>query len=213
MTFGVKLLKLAALICVQLILSHASAALFPLRWPAATEATKKQELILKRRIDFSHGIDASSIQPVESPRALRTEDISKIIPANDLQPTNDGGLVATKILSHSLANWLNSEAVRNSSIGQAAHQLDEKLEGDLSFKGNEPNAIRHSLKFSMKAAQTRADLEYTGITKAQVSYFIAQATTNVEIREEIEFLGSEFVFNHHTSPTDTRRTVSLRWNW
>lgn len=206
-----KIFNIAALIGFQLIAAEAMAALLPQRMPAA--ASKKQGLVLKRRIDFSRGIDATTIQPVESLRTLRTEDISKIIPAKNLTPTNDGGLVATQILDHSLSNWFNSDAVRNSSLGRTAHQLEEKMEGDLSFGGAQPDSVQHSFKFSMKATQTRADLEYKGITKAQVTYFIAQSATNVEIREDIDFLGTELVFNHITSPDDTRRTVSVRWDW
>lgn len=191
-------------------MSQATAAFYPARTPAAA---KPKELILKPRMDFSRGIDATCIQPVESLRTLRTEHISSIIPAKDLKPTNDGGFVATRILDHSLSSWLNSEAVRNSSIGRTAHQFEETMEGDLSFGGSRPDSVHHSLKFSMKAAQTRAELEYNGITKAQVTYNIAQSATNLEIREDIPFLGTELVFNHLTSPEDTRRTVSFRWDW
>lgn len=208
-----KFLNIAVLLGFQLLLSQSEAALYPYYPLRAPAAAKGKELILKPRLDFSRGIDATCIQPVESLNALRAEHINSIIPAKDLQPTNDGGLVATRILDHSISNLLNSEAVRNSSLGRTAHQLEDKMEGDLSFGGSEPDSVHHSLKFSMKAAQTRADLEYNGITKALITYYIAQSATNLEIREDISLLGTELVFNHLTSPDETRRTVSFRWDW
>jgi hypothetical protein len=164
------------------------------------------------RFNFSKGFDATWIQPVESTRITTSNDISKIIPA-DMKPTNDGGSVATQILDRSLSTWLNSEIVRNSTIGHAAHEVEKSMEGDVSFGGHSPDSIKHQLKFSMKATQTRADLEYTGITTAQVTYFIAQAKTNIELREKVKALGTQLVYNNISSSEDRRQTLSLRWDW
>lgn len=185
----------------------------PWRHPATERgpAVYRKNIVFHRAIDFSRGIDATCIQPVESIHTTQ-EDIARIIP-NNMSPTNSEGLVATQILDHSLSNWFNSEAVKRSTIGRTAKQIERTMESDLSFGGEQPESIKHSVKFSMRAAQTRADLEYSGLTKAQITYFIAQARTNIEIREDVALIGTELVYNHVSSPEDTRQTVSMRWNW
>jgi hypothetical protein len=164
------------------------------------------------RFNFSKGFDATWIQPIESTRITTTDDVSKIIPS-DMKPTNDGGLVATQILDRSLSTWFNSDAVRNSSIGHAAHDVEKSMEGDVKFGGKAPDSIKHQLKFSMRATQSTANLEYTGLTTAQVTYFIAQAKTNIELREPVKALGTQVVYNNITTSLENRQTLSLRWDW
>jgi hypothetical protein len=172
-----------------------------------------RSLVIKRvGFDFSKGFDIASVRPVQSLRETRSEDISKIIPA-DMTPTTNGSLVATQILDHSLSNWFNSEAVRSSSIGHTAHRIEKSMEGDLSFGGTQPESTKHSLKFSMKATQTRADVEYTGLTTAQVTYFVLQEKTNIEIREPVRALNTQVVYNDIASKEDRTQMVSLRWQW
>ena len=195
------------LIALQFVTLAADAAI-----PHALRTPVHRDYILKRSFDFSRGFDIMSIQRVESLRTTRSEDISRIIPAN-MTPTNDGGLIATQILDHSLSNWFNSEAVRTSSFGRTAHAVEKSMEGDVAFGGTQPESIKHQLKFSMRATQTRADIEYTGLTHAQLTYFIIQERTNVEVREQIDMIGTQLVYNHISSKDDTRQMVSVRWDW
>jgi hypothetical protein len=181
--------------------------------PYALRSTMMREYAFSLdRFNFSKGFDATWIQPIESTRITTTDDVSKIIPS-DMKPTNDGGLVATQILDRSLSTWFNSDAVRNSSIGHAAHDVEKSMEGDVKFGGKAPDSIKHQLKFSMRATQSTANLEYTGLTTAQVTYFIAQAKTNIELREPVKALGTQVVYNNITTSLENRQTLSLRWDW
>lgn len=166
---------------------------------------------LTNRPDFSRGMDLAIIQPVTSLRTVTNDDIARIIP-NDLNPTNDGGNVATQILDHSLSNFFNSDAVKRSDFGRTAHQVEKSMESEAGFGGNETGSIRHTFKFAMKAAQAKAQVEYSGLTNAQLSYQAAQGTTNLEIHEDLG-AATKVVFNHINAPDDRRDTVSLRWNW
>lgn len=174
--------------------------------------TPAPKLVLQRGFDFSKGFDLAAIQPVESLAAPSSNDIARIIPSN-MAPTTDGGMVATQILDHSISTWFNSDSVRNSSLGRTAHQIEKTMENDISFGGSKPESIKHSLKFSMKATQTRADVEYTGLTNAQITYFIAQEKTNFELREPVRALGTQVVYNNIATRDERRQTVSLRWDW
>jgi len=192
---------------VQLIVSEAQAVI-----PHALRSSLMREFAFAPSMDFSKGLDASAIRPVESSRVTRPEDVAQVIPAN-MAPTNDGSRVATQILDHSLTNWFNSEAVRSTSFGRGAHQLEKQLRTDVSFGGAKPEETKHNLRFQMKATQTQAQVAYSGITNAQLTYFVTQNKTDLELREQVPGLRTQLVVNHTVAPDDRRDTLSLRWSW
>lgn len=206
MNKAVRALTAIAIVAVQTVASTS--------WSAIPRGSRSFDfgMFKPAAIDFSRGLYVAFIRPVESMRTTRSEDVSRIIPSN-MAPTNDGGLVATQILDHSLSNWFNSDAVRNSDIGRRAHEVEKKLEGDVSFGGQEPKSIKHSVRFAMRAAQTRAEIEYTGLTTAQVSYSFLQEKTNIEVREPVKPLNTQLVYSHTTSKADRTQMVSFRWDW
>lgn len=162
-------------------------------------------------MDFSRGLNLKSIQPIESLRIMKSEDIALIIP-DDLSPSSDGGQIASQILDHSLSNLFNSDAVKKSDLGRTAQVVEKSMEGDLAFGGETPDSIKHSLKFAMRASQTRAMVEYSGITKAQLSYSISQQRVQLEVEEEMA-ANTQLVFNHSNTRTDRTDMLSLRWIW
>jgi hypothetical protein len=180
--------------------------------PHALRSTLMHGYAFVRLPDFTKGLDISIIQPVTSSRDTTTEDVSKLIPT-DMKPTNDGGLVAAQILDRSFSTWFNSDAVKHSAMGRTAHDVEKSMEGDVAFGGKEPESIKHNIKFQVKAAQTQAQLEYTGITTAQVTYYVLQDKTNVEVREPVKSLNTSVVLNQISSHEETRKIVSLRWDW
>lgn len=163
--------------------------------------------------DFSRGLDASAIQPIGSLREMNSGDISMIIPASDLQPTSDGSKVAVKIIDHSLSNFFNSPAVRTSDLGRTAVRVEKHMESDIALGGGSPHSIQHNVKFAMRPTQTRAIIEYTGVTNAQLTYNAASSIVDLEVKERIAAFSTDFVYNHINMPSDTRNTVSLRWIW
>lgn len=172
---------------------------------------ESRQWMFTNKPDFSKGMNASVIQPVESLRDFKSDDIARMIP-RDLTPSSDGLQVAARILDHSVSNFLNSEAVRNSQIGRTALEVEQTMDGNIAIGGDEPDSIKHSFKFKMRASQTKAKIEYTGLTNAELSYQIAQERFNFEIHENIGER-SQLVFNHMTSSDDQVDTLSLRWVW
>jgi hypothetical protein len=162
--------------------------------------------------DFSKGINISLVEPIRSLNITKSEDIAMMIPS-DMAPSSNFGSVSTQIIDRSLTSFFNSPVIRNSDIGRTAHQVEKSMESNVDFGGQTPNSIKHSFKFAMKAAQTRAQVEYTGITNAQLSYQIAGSTLDLEVREPVAAIGTQVVYNHIDKPNDRSDVVSLRWDW
>jgi hypothetical protein len=211
LTYLTLIIQLAATQCLLL-------PICPLTSSAAikrhTVKRKHHRLSFFMSRDYSHGLDISAIQPIESMRDVKNEDIAKVIP-NDLQPTSPtqgGGEVASKILDHSISNIFNSQAVRNSELGKTAHNVEKSLDSEKSFGGTEASSIHHVVKFQVRAAQTKAQLAYTGLTNAQLSYQVNQSKMDLEVFEKLD-TNTKIVYNHVIKPGDRSDLVSLRWTW
>lgn len=209
-----RLSNLSKLFCLAMILgaqavsaSSASAAI-----PYALRSSIMHSYVFTSSKDFRKGLNASAIQPVESARSTKSEDVSRIIPSN-MAPTNNDGLVAGQIFDHSFSNWFNSEEVRRSPLGRTAHKVEKSLTSEIAIGGTKADSVRHNIRFQMKAAQTQAQVEYTGLTTAQFTYFMMQDKSDIEVREPMKALNTQLVFNHTITRDDRRDVVSLRWSW
>ncbi len=157
--------------------------------------------------DFSRGVDARSVNPVEA----KGIDYSKILPAS-LSPVSNGEDVAAQIFDHSVSNFFNQDHIRNTSIGRAAKSVEETMKAEVALGGDEPDATQHNLKFQMKATQTKASMEYRGVTNAELSYSVANRSTDLEIFEPIGE-NSRVVYHHSARPDEKRDVLSLRLNF
>lgn len=164
--------------------------------------------------DFSKGINFGLITPIQSNRTTNVEDVARVIPTN-MAPTSDTGQVASQVLEHSLSSFFNSAHFRRSELGRTAAEAEKQMEGNVALGGDEPESIKHQLKFAMRATQTRALVEYSGLTNAQLSYQIATERLDLELRESISplGLGTQVVYNHISSRDVQADIVSLRWIW
>ncbi|RYZ74667.1 MAG: hypothetical protein EOP05_09085, partial [Proteobacteria bacterium] len=155
---------------------------------------KRLKLNLER--DFSRGLDASTIQPIESRNITTSADVAKMIPCESLQATNDGARVAGQIAERSLRAIMNSDNVKKSSLARTAASVEEIGGGDMAIGGDEPDSVQHKIKFAMRPTQTRAMLSYAGFTNAQVSYRASESKFDVEVREPVDLIATDVVLNH-----------------
>ena len=162
--------------------------------------------------DFAKGMNASIIQPMNSLNTTSQQDVAQFIPS-DIVPSGDGGYVASHIIDHSLSSFFNSPGFRTSDFGRRAVKAEQSMEGNIEMGGNKPNEIKHELKFAMQPTQTRAVIEYKGLTNAELSYQVAASTMNFEIHERVHAISSQLVYNHIVKPGDATDSVSLRWVW
>lgn len=175
--------------------------------------TSARPIDLKCDEGFQRGINIALIQPIRSLNYTSAEDISKLIPAKDMQSGADGGRVASQIMDQSLTTFFNSPVFRNSDLGRSAERMQKSMEGNVTLGGSKPDSTKHEFKFAMLPTQTRALVQYRGIANAQVSYQAAGSTMNFEVHEKVEALGSQVVYAHTVKPGDSIDSLSLRWNW
>jgi hypothetical protein len=192
-----------ALVTAQVLCTPVMASI-----PGSNHNYKKINLGLVSTVNNA-SIDMSKVEPVESLTIINQADIAKMIPVEKMQASNDTGAVASQILDRSLSSFFDSDAVRHSDMGKTAHQVEDSMQTNVNFGSGE---IKHSFKFKVEASQTRAQMDYSGLTNAQVSYQAAQRQFNVEMYENLS-ARSKIVFDHTDLPNDTREVVSLRWTW
>lgn len=173
---------------------------------------RKLNLTLKR--DYSQGLDASTIHPVQSKNITTSQDIAQLIPCESLRDTNNGTMIAGKIAERSLRSIMNSENVKKSEIARTAASVEEIGGGDVALGGSgEPDAVQHKIKFAMRPAQTQAQLQYNGLTNARFSYRASESKFDVEVREPMSMIATDVVLNHVSVPGDQRDVLSLSWAW
>lgn len=163
--------------------------------------------LASRADDFSRGTDARNIDRVQELGL----NYGLILPSS-MTPVQDAGGVSAQILDHSVTAFFNQGFIKDSFVGRAAETVEKKMKAEVALGGNQPDSIKHNLKFQMKASETKASMEYRGLTNADLSYSIAGRRTNLEIFESIA-TGSNIVFTHSDEPSDRRDVLSLRMNW
>lgn len=163
--------------------------------------------LASRADDFSRGLDARSVNRIEEVGL----DYGMILPAN-LSPVHDLGGVSAQILDHSVSSFFNNGVIKNSFVGRAADTVERKMKAEVALGGEEPMSIQHNIKFQVKASETKASMEYRGLTNADLSYSIAGRKTNLEVYEAIAN-GTNLVFTHSDEPNDRRDILSLRLHW
>lgn len=163
--------------------------------------------------DYSHGLDASTIQPIESTRGIKYKDVQAIIPT-DLDPNNPQGDLH-RIANNAMKNAIESDGIKNSGIGRTAASVQQSMQTGASFGGDsaDPSAVHHEIKVAGDPFQQQARINYSGLTHAQLSYHASESKMDFEVREAVRAISTDLVFNHTDIPGDRRDLVSLRWNW
>jgi hypothetical protein len=164
-----------------------------------------------RPSDYSRGLDASTIHPIESMNGLKYADVQKIIPA-DLNPNDQSG-VGRRILDNSLKNAMNSSAIRNSDLGRTATRVENSMQKNVSIGSREPNSVHHEFEFAADPVQAQARIHYSGLANAQISYHANEAKMDFEMREPVHAIATDVVYNHTDVSGDRRDLMSLRWIW
>lgn len=163
--------------------------------------------VTRTRSDFSKGLNLSAVERVQS----LGPNYGAIFPSR-LSPATGAAGITGQILDHSISTFFKQDSIRQSFVGKAAHSVEEKLRADVAFGGKQPESIQHRLKFQMKASQTKAIMEYRGITNADLSYSIGGRKTDLEVYESISDR-SKIVYTHSDRPDDRRDTLSWRMSW
>ncbi len=162
-------------------------------------------------LDYSRGLDLSIIKPVHSTRGIHYQDIANVIPL-DLDPNDQQG-VGRRILNNTVNRAINSDSIRNSSIGRTAASVQNSMQGGVSLGSREPNSVQHEFRVAADPMQVQARINYSGLTNAQLSYRAAESKMDFEWREPVSAIDTDLVFNHVHVPGEQRDLMSLRWSW
>lgn len=141
------------------------------------------------------------------------EEMKKIFPW-ELPVDSSESKVFSSFADKSLQYWWNNSQIRNTAIGRAADEMQEKMKADLILKENQvgENKIQHKLSFQVLAAQAIARIEYSGFIKAALRYHISNSTSECEIVEKVD-KNKQLVIRQINTVAESRAAVLMSWDW
>lgn len=141
------------------------------------------------------------------------EEMKKIFPW-ELPDDSSESKVFSSFADKSLQYWWNNSQIRNTAIGRAADEMQEKMKADLVLKENQvgENKIQHKLSFQVLAAQAIARIEYSGFIKAALRYHISNSTSECEIVEKVD-KNKQLVIRQINTVAESRAAVLMSWDW
>lgn len=138
-------------------------------------------------------------------------NMAEIIPM-DMQPTDDSNQVLSRVADRTLTTFFNSKAVRESSLGRTATEVEKKMKQEVVLGGHGPKSIQHKLNFSLQAFQALAEVDYSGFTNAALKYKIAENKLAFEVFEKLSG-NRDLVLSHTVARVDQVSEVSMRWTF
>lgn len=183
----------------------------------APAAINRAAIAIVKPSKIFYGEDGMAISPemIANFNVIKHEekpyDMAALIPL-DMKPTDNSSEVFSQVADKSMTTILNSEAVRGTSLGRAATEVEQKLKTEVTIGGNEPKSIQHKFNFSAQAFQATAQVLYTGLTNAALKYKVAEQKLGVEVFEKVTG-DKDLVMSHTMTPDDRLSEVSLRWNF
>lgn len=130
----------------------------------------------------------------------------------DMSPTNQSDLVLTRIADQSLATMLRSAAWRESSLGRAADEAQTKMKAEIRMVSKSPKVKEHRMDMQLKAFQNQAEIRYTGVTEAILSYDVKSSKTQLEVVEKMSGT-TELVLGYESMPSTQLSRMVIRWPW
>ncbi len=193
--------------------SHASSG----KVRRAPAAINHAAMMVTRPSKIFYGEHGTSLSPdlIVSFHQARSQekpfDFSKVIPL-DMTPTKNSQLVFSRVADRSLSSFLNSPEIRQSAVGRAATEVEQKMKQEVVIGGGDPKSISHKLNFHIQAFQTTAEVEYTGLTKATLKYVASENRLALEVCEKA-IGSSDMVLSHSIVGTIAKSEVSMRWTF
>ncbi len=157
--------------------------------------------------DFRTAEDYSNIPMIRSLTEMNQRDIAAIIP-HSLQNSDTSGMLASKILTHSLNSFFRSETIQNSGVGRTAASVEKAMDTNVSMGGLDEGTV-HTVNFKMKATDARAILAYDGFVDSQISYQVGHdRELKISMFQKLSSQ-AKLVFDSIAKSNDTIQKVSL----
>ncbi|MGZ3690722.1 MAG: hypothetical protein ACXVAX_04425 [Pseudobdellovibrio sp.] len=135
---------------------------------------------------------------------------------SSIDATDNSKTVVTKIVDNSVMYWWDNSGIRNTSVGKAVDNVQNKMRADVNLgstgSDSDKNATQHKLSMKILAAQALAKIEYYGWFKAAFTYDAKSATSEAAWYENLNN-NKDLIVSHSINNIESRSQVSLRWNW
>ncbi len=135
-------------------------------------------------------------------------DAAQVIPEG-MTPTEDSGLIFSRIADRSVSSFFNSAQMRATPLGQTATTVEQKMKQDVTV---ESAGIQHKMTFQVQAFQGLAKIDYSGLANATLKYQSRESIVGLEVFEKITKT-KELVIGQLNKPDDRISSVNLRWNF
>lgn len=142
---------------------------------------------------------------------LTSSDVAKVVPL-DLQQGDSEGTVFKRIADRGISSWLNSNLIKETSLGRIAEEAKEKLKADVVVESSEPSGVSHKFSFKVEAFQALAKLEYTGWLQCDIAYDAKSSATDILFKEKV-FSDKDLVLGHKASREQNFSSIELAWTW
>lgn len=154
--------------------------------PKAHQNDKTTELSLndfKRIVVYKQGtneIDVREMARVAMQLQKHYEiNTGNYIPASEMpQYSSDGEKVATKILKHTVENWIESNDLDDVAVVRQAQAVTDGLSTDVKLSESKDAG---NFKFRLRPITGEAQIRYEGSFAANLSYDIPDSTTRLQI--------------------------------
>jgi hypothetical protein len=141
----------------------------------------------------------------------RAQFSERVLPKS-LTAADSSQSVVSKIIDNSLAYWWDNSELKNTSMGQVAETVQNKMKAEIDFGTSGEKKTDHKLSLKLLAMQALAKIEYKGWFKGAINYDVKAAAAQAEILENLSN-NKDLVISHSITASENKSQLSLRWNW
>jgi hypothetical protein len=196
-------------ICLFLILTsvcvnaQAINALRGKKFTSAIQNNKRKELNLNREF----------VTQGKAPIITKSE-MAEIMPT-DLQTTQDGKLVSSRILSKAAQFFSKSSFIQNSFLMKTAKKVEKKTSLEMNIADEdtkELQPIEHKFNFDIQALKGEARLLYSGFIDSKVEYRTTNNTVQFSVEEHLSN-NSKIALLHENNNQEHKQLLQYQIQW
>ena len=157
-------------------------------------------------------ISADLIQLYEQMKAEKqTYQTADYIPTN-LHDSDDGHYVLNAIADRSVSTFIRQQKEMGTALGRTTANVEKTMKQEVILGSPEKDKIQHKFNFEVQAFQSKAQVKYTGLADAAISYRARESTLAFEVFEKLPHT-QEVVLSHEVRPDQQVSSLNMRWAW
>lgn len=167
-------------------------------------------LVAQARVDVKK--TKRIVFPSNVSEPLLSEESSRRILPQKIEPGESGSSVISEMIDNSFSLWWEKSAIKTTTVGQIAEQVDKKLKTEVNLGTSEDQKIEHKISVKVLAVQTLAKIEYRGWVRAAVNYDARASRAEAEVLENLS-ANQDLKLSHSMKSGEQTSQLSLLWNW